>query len=191
MKKFTRPETISLLVIFLVLIVISIPNFILSLRRARDQVRKDDMGALQDSLGVYFSDFHSFPPASSDGHIMACKNPSDEVKLDKLGRLVVNFVPCEWGKDGIVDLTPGSDKVYMRLLPREPNYEKGSSYHYFSDGQRVQIFVSLEAKDDAEYDPEIIARNIMCGNEVCNAGRNYGCANNKTLAECELEATQK
>jgi len=188
MKKFSKSEKISIFVIFLILVVISIPNFIISLRRARDQVRKDDMGALQHDLGVYFADFRAFPPASSDGKIMACKNPSDKVEIDKMGKLIVNFIPCEWGRDGIVDFTPGSTKEYMHILPREPNYQEGASYRYFSDGQRFQIFVSLEGKDEDEYDAKIIARNLMCGNVICNAGRISGCLVDRTLAQCEEEA---
>lgn len=187
MKNFTKNEILSIGVIFLILIAISVPNFVLSLMRARDQVRKDDMGSLQKALGLYFSDFQYFPPASPDGHIMACKNPEDKVEIDKMGRLVVNWVPCEWGLGTIADLTPGSSRVYMPLLPREPNYQKGAAYRYFSDGQRIQIFVALEGKDDPEYDPKIIARNIMCGNLICNAGRGINCSTTKTLAECEEE----
>lgn len=190
-KKFTKTEVISLLVIFLILIGISIPNFMVSLRRARDQVRKDDMGALEHGLGDYFADFRSFPLSSNDGKIVACKNPGDQVTLDKTGRLVVNLIPCEWGRDAIVDLTPGSNKEYIHILPREPNYLKGATYQYFSDGQRFQIFVSLEGKDEPEYDPKIIARNIICGNVICNAGRSYGCSIYKTLQECELETIKK
>jgi type II secretory pathway pseudopilin PulG len=191
MRKLSKSEKISISVIFLVLIAISIPNFVLSLRRARDQVRKDDMGALEHALGGYLADFGSFPVASEDGRIMACKNPNDEVEVNDKGRLVVNFIPCEWGQDGIFDLTPGSTKTYMKLLPREPDYQKGSLYHYFSDGKRYQIFVSLEGKDDVEYDPEIISRNLMCGNVICNAGRYYGCETGKTLEQCEQEAQKK
>lgn len=191
MNKFSKPEIISILVIFLLLIIISFPNFILSLRRARDQVRKDDMGALQTYLGDYLADFQTFPLASSDGKILACKNPGDKVDVDAMGKLVVNFIPCEWGRDGVLDLTPGSTKEYMHILPREPNYEKGASYRYFSDGGRFQIFVALEGKDEDEYDPKIIARNIMCGNMICNAGRVSGCPVERTLEDCEEEANGK
>ena len=191
MKPFTKPEIKSLIVIFAILIAISVPNFVMSLRRARDQVRKDDMGSLEKALGEYFADFQTFPLSTPDGRIMACKDPGEIASVDKMGKLVVNFVPCEWGKDAIVNLMPGSDKVYMPLLPREPNYQKGASYHYFSDGQKIQIFVSLEGKDDVEYDPKIISRNIMCGNLICNAGRDYGCPTYKTLAQCEEDTLKK
>ena len=170
---------------------ISVPNFIISLRRARDQVRKDDMGALSKVFEQYLADFQSYPMASPDGKILACKKPEDIVEVDKMGKLIVNFIPCEWGRDSIADLTPESSKVYMPILPRDPDYQKGALYRYFSDGQRFQIFVSLEGKDEVEYDPKIIARNLMCGTAICDAGRDSGCSTDKTLEQCEIEANQK
>jgi uncharacterized membrane protein YhaH (DUF805 family) len=56
MKLFSKSETISLIVIFTILIAVSIPNFIVSLRRARDQTRRDDMGVMVYALGEFFSD---------------------------------------------------------------------------------------------------------------------------------------
>jgi type II secretory pathway pseudopilin PulG len=191
MKPFNKSEVTAVIVIFLILIGISVPNFIVSLRRARDQVRKDDMGALEHGLGEYLKDFTSFPLASSDGKIIACKNPGDQVQIDKKGRLVVNLRPCEWGHDAIIDFTPGSTKEYLHILPLDPNADKGATYHYFSDGQRFQIFVALEGKEDVEYDSKIISRNISCGSVICNAGRSYGCATDKTLEQCEYEANIK
>lgn len=175
MKKFTKNELVAVGIIFLVLIVISVPNFLLSLRRARDQVRRDDLGALVKSLDEYISDFGAFPPASSDGKIMDCIKPGDKVTIDKKGRLVVNLIPCEWGRDALVDLTPGSMKVYMPILPRDPQYSnKGITYLYFTDGVRYQILAYMEGgRDEAEYDPTIVARNIKCGTQICNVGRAY------------------
>lgn len=171
MKKFSRQELWGVSLIFLLLFIVSIPNFIVSLRRARDQVRKDDMGALLHSLDAYFADFGIFPPASPDGRIMACKKPGDVVTKNKDGRLVVNFIPCDWSVDGISDVTQNNGKVYMPLLPRDPNFKKGPSYRYISNGSRFQIYVSLEGEDNDEFDAKIIARNLVCGNVVCNAGR--------------------
>lgn len=188
---FSKSEIRALIVIFLILVAISIPNFAISLRRARDQVRKDDMGALQKALGEYFVKFRQFPSSSEDGRIVACKNPGDEITLDKYGRIQGNLVPCDWGKDRFEDLTSGGQTVYMNILPREPNYQKGAAYRYVSDGQHTQIFVSLEGKDEPEYDQKIIARGISCGDLVCNAGRSYGCPTDKTFEQCAFEEQQK
>lgn len=190
MKPFSKFEIRGIIIIFLVLIAISVPNFIASLRRARDQVRKDDMGAVWKALGAYQNDFGGFPLATNDGKIVACMNPGDKVTVDKLGHLTVKFIPCNWGKDAFTDFMPGNSKEYMAPLPRDPNFEKGVSYEYFSDGHIMQFLVSLESKDDPEYDPKIIARGLMCGNVVCNAGRDSGCPTDKSLQQCEEEAVR-
>lgn len=192
MKPFSKPEIIGITVIFLVLIFVSLPNFVVSLKRARNQVRKDDMGALVHALDAYFSDFGIFPPSSPDGRVMACKKSGDPVTKDKNGRLVVNFIPCDWGKDAIKDVTQDNGKEYMHILPRDPDYKKGSSYRYISNGARYQIYVSLEGADDAEYDAKIIARNLVCGNVVCNAGRGYSATpTDISLEEYELRLLEK
>lgn len=192
MRRFKKRELLGLGIIFFILVVISAPNFVLSLRRARDQVRRDDLGMLVHSLDEYMTDFGELPPSSNDGKIMDCKKPGDTVTLDKKGRLVVDLIPCDWGKDAFVDLTPGSNTIYMSILPRDPDYQKGATYLYFSDGARYQIFASMEGgKSEAEFDVKIVARNIMCGTQICNVGRSYGCSIEKTLAQCEAEAKGK
>lgn len=191
MKPFTKTELKALGIIFLILIVISIPNFMISLRRARDQVRKDDMGALQGALGEYFNQFHEFPASSEDGRIIACKAPGDTITLDEFGKLQGKLIPCDWGKDRFEDPASNGQVVYMNILPREPNYQKGAAYRYISDGQHIQILVSLEGKDEPEYDQKIIARGIYCGNLICNAGRAYGCSTDMSLEQCALVRQQK
>lgn len=186
MKFFSKTELSALAVIFLVLVAVSVPNFIISLRRSRDQVRRDDLGTLQRALDDYHSDFGEYP-ISSQSAMLACKKPEDSVSVDKKGRLIVNLIPCRWGQDALVDLTPGSTKIYDKVLPGDPNLDKGRSYAYFSDGSIYQIFASFEGKDEAEYDQKLVNRNIMCGTSVCNVGRSMGCSIYKSIEECEAE----
>lgn len=182
MKSFTKSEVISLIVIFLILIAVSVPNFVLSLRRARDQVRRDDMGALVHALDEYQADFESFPPASPDGRIMDCENPGDKPVKDKNGRWVINLIACDWGKDSFSDLING--KKYMTILPREPDFKTGAKYLYFSDGNRYQIYAAMEGADEAEVDPKIIALNLDCGGgKICNVGRSYNVPINISISE--------
>ncbi len=181
MKSFTKREATSLVIIFVVLIAVSIPNFIVSLRRARDQTRRDDMGLLVHDLDGYVADNRSFPLASPDGRIVDCLEPGDKpVKSDK-GIWVVNPIPCEWGKDALTDLLTG--KVYLSVLPRDPDYQKGASYLYFSDGNRYQIYATMEGMDEPEVDPKIITMNLMCGTRVCNVGRSYNVPTNISIEE--------
>jgi len=171
MKPFTKSEVISLIIIFTVLIVVSIPNFIISLRRARDQVRRDDMGVMVYALGDYLSDYETFPKSSSDGRIVNCLRPGEKPVKNKVGMWVVNPIPCEWGVDAFTDLITG--RVYRSILSQDPDYQKGAKYLYFSDGNRYQIYAAMEGMDEAEIDPKIIARGLICGNRICNIGRAY------------------
>lgn len=191
MKPILKNEKIALLIIFVFLVVISVPNFAISLRRARDQTRRDDLGMMQKALDMYLADFGVFPLSSSDNKLLACIKPGDKVEIDKNGKLVADFIPCQWGVDSIRDLTPGSTKVYVDLLPNDPHALKGVNYQYFSNGSMYQIFTAFEGKDEAEYDNNIAARNLMCGNKICNVGRYYHCSTEKTLAVCEAELLRK
>lgn len=181
MKPFSKTETISLVVIFSILIAISVPNFIISLRRARDQVRRDDMGVLVHALTEYSADFRAFPTSSDDGLIMDCLKPGDAPVKDSKGMWIVNLIPCQWGKDAFADLIDG--RIYMSILPREPDYQKGSKYLYFSDGNRYQIYATMEGMDEAEVDPKIVARGLVCGNKICNVGRSYNVPTDISIEE--------
>lgn len=185
-KLFSKSETISLVIIFTILIVVSIPNFAASLRRARDQNRRDDLGAMEASLGGYFGDFDAFPLSSSDGKIMDCLKPGDAPYKDAKGFWVVNPISCEWGKDSLSNLING--KTYLTKLPIDPRSNDGISYIYLSNGQMYQLFTYMEGADEAEVSQIVIARNLSCGNHICNVGRSYNCDIAKTLETCEKEA---
>lgn len=172
MKPFSKSEIISLIIIFSILIAISVPNFIVSLRRARDQVRRNDMGALVHALAEYNADFRIFPSASPDNLIVDCLKPGDKAVKDSKGLWRADMIPCRWGKDAFTDLIT-NNKVYISILPRDPDYQKGATYLYFSDGDRYQIYAAMEGMDEAEIDQKIIARNLKCGSRVCNVGRSY------------------
>lgn len=184
---FTKREALGLGIIFLILISVSAPSFVVSIKRARDQVRRDDMAAIETALGNYLKDFGSLPVSSPDGKIVACKKPGDKVVIDAMNRLLVNLIPCEWGKDSIVDLTPGSTKIYLDKIPGDPDTKKGVSYVYFSDGQRYQLLTSFEVKNQAEYNTKILARKINCGTRTCNVGRNYNVPIDRSIEKYDQE----
>lgn len=186
MKFFNKEETISIIIIFIILIAISIPNFASSIKRSRDQVRRDDMGAISDALASYRDDFGAFPRAQ-DGMILGCKKDGATPQMDKAGKLIVDLVPCRWGKDSLIDLTPGGSKVYLKKMPSDPDLNKGVTYTYFSDGSTFQVFASFEVKGQPEYDQKIVSRNIKCGANICNMGRFFGCTTDKSLEQCQEE----
>lgn len=188
-KIFSRHEVIGLIITFAILVGVSIPNFKTSLRRSRDQVRRDDLGALTGALGHYHEDFGAYPLSSEDGRILDCLKPGDAPYKDKKGFWVVNPVPCVWGQDRFINLI--NQRVYITILPRDPNWQKGVNYLYISDGERYQLFVSMEGNDEAEVDPKIIAEGLHCGARICNVGRFVNCEIPKTLQVCAAEDAAK
>ena len=163
MKFFSKSESKALLVIFAFLVFISIPNFIVSLRRARDAQRKADVGSIQDALYRYQADFGTFP-FSVDGKIAACE-PISYKEVSGIKTSI--FSPCDWGKSSLADLSDSSYPPYLKVIPN-------GSYYYLSNGSRFQIYGSLEGRTEDEYDESIIKRNISCGTSVCNFGKSSG-----------------
>jgi len=172
MKPFTKPEIISLIAIFLILFAIALPKFTTSLKLARDQVRRDDMGAVQHAFDKYLAEFNNaLPSATPDGRIIDCLKPGDKPIKKTNGGWSYNPIPCNWGIDNFSNLLTG--EAYTSPLPRDPDYQKGATYLYLTDGDKYQIYAAMEDKSEPEVDPKIIARNLSCGTRICNIGRSY------------------
>lgn len=185
MKFFSKNEILGILVILAVLVLVSLNNFKVSLRRARDSQRKDDLGSLQNALARYNDDFGSFPLSSPEGKILACAPVSRRGKT-------VNFSPCDWGKDGLTDLSDPNFPAYLKVLPIDPQSVSGLTYVYLSDGKRFQIYASLEGADENEYNLKILARSMPCGARLCNFGKASGDTPlDKSIEEYENEINAK
>lgn len=189
MKLFSKEELVALLVIFLILIGVSWPNFSLSLRRSRDQIRRDDIGNVQGAIDAYYADYGIFPFSSDDGKIIACKDENDngEIKYDINGNVQIDMVPCDWGQDTWKNLTPGIDKTYLKVIPGDPDSDKGIEYKYFSDGSRYQLFASMEGIDEPGYDNKLELSNFECGKRACNLGRAHNVPLYITIEEYNLQ----
>ncbi|MBI2065889.1 hypothetical protein HYT60_00040 [Candidatus Woesebacteria bacterium] len=177
MKFFTRQELFAVILILGAIVLASLANFKVSLRRARDVQRKSDVRSVTDALVKYSEDFGPFP-LSEDGKIVACKGP--ETKVDEKGR-ITGLIACGWGEDALVD-----------KLPQDPLFEKGFRYLYLSNGKRFQLYASLEGTDEPEYDPKIIVRKLSCGEFICNFGLSYGRTPlDKSIEEYENELLEQ
>ena len=169
MSLFTKLEARGIAIILLALVVIATPNFIVSLRRARDAQRKADIGSIHDSLLKYQADFGHFP-LSVNGKIAAC----EPVTFAESGGIKSPvFSPCEFGKDSLRDVSDLSYPAYMSLIPNDPQKDKGYSYLYVSNGSRFQIYGTLEGKGEDEYDESIIKRGLSCSEKICNFGKSF------------------
>lgn len=184
MKFFSKKELLWVSIILLAIVGASYPNLKLSLRRGRDMQRKNDIRMVSDSLVRYQADFGVFP-LSAEGKMIACNGP--ETKKDKKGR-ITGLIPCEWGKDALVDIFDSGSTPYISTLPWDPLQQKGPNYAYFSNGKVFQLYASLEGADEAEFDEKIVARGLSCGTKTCNFGLGYGATPlDKSIEEYENE----
>jgi len=189
MKFFNKEEILVVGLIFVFIALASLANFKVSLKRARDAQRKDDLGTLGSALSRYQSDLGFYPMSSSDGKILACR---PKVSRDPSGKVVVVYEACEWGKDKLEDALEPSYPPYMASLPSDPRVSEGPTFLYLSNGKRFQIFAHLEVKDDDEYNLTVEARRLPCGNQICNYGRASGDTPlEKSIEEYENELLQK
>lgn len=176
MRFFTKGELFAVLGILTVIISISLYNFRISIRRARDAQRKSDLGVIGNSLNLYNEDNGGYPLGTARGEILACEPTVKE------GAGVL-YSPCVWGKDSFSESSP---------LPLDPRTGQGRHYVYISNGKRFQLLASLEGPDEAEYNPKIVNRNISCGLYLCNFG--VGSGNTpleKSIEEYENEINAK
>jgi len=177
---FKKNELIALFVIFSVLLVAIFVNLKISFRKARDAQRKGDIRGIYDALLLYHEDFGVFPLAI-DGMIAAC----EPVTFDTKGS--PTFSACRWGWDELRDVFDKDYPKYM-TLPSDPHHTYGVRYLYVSNGNHFQIYAALESAQEDEYKPEVVARNLNCGEEICNFGRSDGKTPlDKTLEEYENE----
>ena len=188
MKSFSKEELLAVGVILLAIVLISFKNFKVSLRRARDAQRKNDIGAIANGISRYGNDFAVYPLASGDGQILAC---SPRVSTNKVGKEIVEFEPCEWGKDSLRDALDLTYPSYIEVLPSDPKGDLGVSYLYLSSSQNYQVYAALEGVDEDEYDPNIVARNLTCGVKICNFGRSSGVPLDKSIEEYENELLEQ
>jgi len=176
-----KKEITGFVLILLFIFGFSAYNFTLSLRRARDVQRRDDLTALVDALERYFNDFDRYPASTSDGKLIACLPKGwtfEDMKKILGGRPVQNrakmfaqMAPCEWGTSSLSDVSDNSRPIYLTVIPQDPRALEGASYRYFSTGQHFQLLASFEGKDNSEYSQKILARKILCGNKICNFGK--------------------
>jgi type II secretory pathway pseudopilin PulG len=192
MKFFTKNEAIGVGVILSVIVVISFFNFRVSLRRARDAQRRADLGAISNALHEYKEDYGFVPPATDEGKILACKgNNFDEVmnemkELEKFDRNIFfsGLRACEWGQDGLLDLTKVNTPSYIKIISRDPHHDQGTRYLYLSNLNRFQIYAYLEGEESEDgYSKMIVERVLKCGDKICNFGKSL----NITPVEISIE----
>lgn len=161
MRFFKKNEITTILIILFALTLTVVSNLKVSYRRGRDATRKDDISVVQQLVDSYYTRYKIYPLSTTDGRIIGCFEKGEILDL-KTG-YPTNAITCEWGESKFQN---------GQTTPRDPDYQKGASYMYFSsDGLGYSVYVSLEGKDEAEYQVETENKNLHCGSRICNYGR--------------------
>lgn len=182
---FNRNESIAVGFILLVLGTAIYSNLQVALRRSRDAQRKADVRAVSDALAKFQHDFAYFP-ISENGKIVACGGEQKDEKGFPI------LTACEWGWDSLRDVADSDYPAYLTRIPSDPKHGDGRRYYYLSNQKRFQIFASLEGLDEQEADPKIAARNLPCGNKICNFGLGYSeTPTDITIEEYEKQLLEK
>jgi hypothetical protein len=200
-KFFSKSESLGILLILVFIFLISLYNFNLSLRRARDVQRRDDLTALAQGLEKFYNDFGVYPPATSEGKIVAC--PAPGVTQEDLKKIIGNrpeinrikifpkLAGCEWGASVLTDPSDPSITPYLSVIPKDSHASEGASYKYFSTGKHFQIYGAYEGNNMPEHSRAILTNKITCGINICNFGKaSRGTPLDKSLEEYENELSK-
>lgn len=173
-KLFSREELKVVSVMFLVIVVFTLGNFLVAERKGRDAQRKEDLRHIERSLERFRTDNGSYPE-SKNGKIMACGNGQRDSKGN------IAYQACEWGFSG-----------FPERVPSDPLNRQGYRYLYISTVHHYQIYAALEGTTEAEYSKIIASRNLFCGEKVCNMGlASPRTPLDKSLEEYENELQQQ
>jgi hypothetical protein len=85
LKSFTKNEIVGLSIIFAVLVVVSVPNFLLSIQRSRDLTRKDDLMSIAVAAGEFQEKYFYFPSdlgSLSEFMLAVPKDPQSKIGLE-------------------------------------------------------------------------------------------------------------
>lgn len=198
MKFFSKNEAIFVSLVLAIIFTVSFFNFRIAIRRARDAQRRDDLGAISGALSNYKTDF-AFVPPSVDQKILACKKDGVEFSSPMKGteferdKFYESLRVCDWGVDGLSDVSDPTYPAYINRLPEDPKADYGYKYIYLSTTSHFQIYAYLEGEEDEDqYSQAVFARGLDCGGAVCNYGRSDGATPlDRSLEEYEAELLQK
>ncbi len=181
---FSAAEMRGAVVIFILLFLAILINMNGALRKSRDAQRRSDIQSIADSLVAFHEDFGFFPQAY-EGKIVACDG-----KLNDTG--VPVFSPCDWLYDSLRDSFDLSYPPYMERIPTDPQHNDGARYYYISNGSRFQIYGAYESDSEPEYKAAVVARNLPCGDQICNFGRAYSTTPvDRSIEEFESDVNAK
>lgn len=179
-----KSDIAKILIVFALVFLANYWGFVSAFKRERDNRRILNIGDLETGLKRYYSEFGYYPASDGEGRIVACRGPYTNFEKTAEGVVVakpgfdkaklINLVPCQWGKDALLDAMDVNYPAYINTIPEDPRSAKGFSYKYISDGVSFRILASLELKESDNYSKKIKKEKIKCGVKYCNFERHAG-----------------
>ncbi len=146
-RGFTLIELLTVIAILSILAALIFGNFVTTIKKARDNRRKQDLSQVKTALELYFSDIGLYPTT----------HPTLEGGLP-------------WGSSLTNSI---GTKTYMKKLPQEPSKNSGYNYSYESDGTYFKLYSCLENTEDLDYNNITPTGVPNCG-IGCNSQCHYG-----------------
>lgn len=154
---FTLIELLVVISIIAILMAVATVSYANAQQKGRDNKRKSDLKAIQQSLELYFQQNGKYPVSSATGQIQ-CNLTGDSNTRG-------------WGTEFFCDPTgtPDPPKVtYMNPLPKEPTFTAASDIYYYNSAGASTYIIS--AKIENLNDKDIAPFTLPCTPQT---GRNY------------------
>lgn len=125
---FTLMELLIVMVLLGILVALGTGSYASSIRRGRDNRRKNDVRFITVALESYFNDKKIYPASNANGEIVGCG----------LNDLAV----CAWGGQ----FKDQYNTLYMTLIPDDPLDQY--KYYYVATDTTYKLYVKLENTRD-------------------------------------------
>lgn len=124
-------ELLIVMMLLGILVSIGTGSYASSLRRGRDNRRKNDVRNVTTALEAYFSDKGIYPASNANGEIVGCG--------------AADLSVCSWGGE----FKDKNNTLYMVLIPKDPVDQY--KYFYSSTENRYKLYVKVEnTKDEGD-----------------------------------------
>ena len=121
---FTLMELLIVIVLLGILISLGTGSFASSIRRGRDNRRKNDVRSIATALEAYFNDKGAYPTSNSSGEMVGCGAGDAAV--------------CTWGGE----FKDKNNTLYMILTPKDPS--DVYKYYYTNTATTYKLYAKLE-----------------------------------------------
>jgi prepilin-type N-terminal cleavage/methylation domain-containing protein len=132
---FTLVELTIVVTIMLILASVGLSNYLFSLKKSHDAVRKSDLATISKALQAFANDFGGYPDSDSSGRLVACDYNN------------TGLVACSWGQP-FSAYKGGKAQTYLGKMPADPDSSRSYFYEADLDAGTFNLYAALENTSD-------------------------------------------